>query len=130
MWYVRSAICAGIGTCVLILSYFGIPWFYGRWSRLRLCIRAVRQKTLVLTFDDGPGSRLTPVVLDILSDYDVKATFFLLGKNIVGRESIVKRIYDEGHEICSHGYDHINHWKALTGRTRLRISISSAAWKA
>jgi peptidoglycan/xylan/chitin deacetylase (PgdA/CDA1 family) len=71
----------------------------------------------VLTFDDGPGSRLTPAVLDILSDYDAKATFFLLGGNIVGRESIVKRIYDEGHEICSHGYDHINHWKALPGRT-------------
>lgn len=113
----RFAIFVGISVSVLILSYFGIPWFYGRWLRLWLCIRAVRQKTLVLTFDDGPGSRLTPAVLDILSDYDAKATFFLLGRNIVGRESIVKRIYDEGHEICSHGYDHINHWKALPGRT-------------
>jgi peptidoglycan/xylan/chitin deacetylase (PgdA/CDA1 family) len=71
---------------------------------------AIKSKTLVLTFDDGPGNRLTPVILNILSKYHVKATFFLLGRNIVGRENLVKRIAAEGHEICSHGYDHINYW--------------------
>jgi len=67
-------------------------------------------KTLVLTFDDGPGSRLTPTILKILAEHNVKATFFLLGRNISGREAIVRRIAAEGHEICSHGYDHLNYW--------------------
>ncbi|MHC4157758.1 MAG: polysaccharide deacetylase family protein [Planctomycetota bacterium] len=72
--------------------------------------KAVKSKTLVLTFDDGPSSQLTPAILKILADYDVKATFFLLGRNIIGREEIVRQIAMEEHDICSHGYDHINYW--------------------
>jgi peptidoglycan/xylan/chitin deacetylase (PgdA/CDA1 family) len=72
--------------------------------------KAIKSKTLVLTFDDGPGDRLTPVILGILSKYNVKATFFLLGRNIIGRENLVKQIAAEGHDIYSHGYDHINYW--------------------
>lgn len=64
-----------------------------------------------MTFDDGPGNRLTPAILDILAEYNVKATFFVLGRNIIGRESIIQQIEAGGHEICSHGYDHINYWK-------------------
>jgi len=106
----------GLGVCVLGFLYLGLPWMYGRWLRISLNNKAVKNKTLVLTFDDGPGSRLTPAILDILSAHNVKATFFLLGRNIAGRESIVKRIQKEGHEICSHGYEHINYWKVLPTR--------------
>ena len=63
-----------------------------------------------MTFDDGPGSRLTPDILKMLADHNVKATFFLLGRNISGREKIIRQIATEGHQICSHGYDHINYW--------------------
>jgi len=117
MWYGRLAIYAGVGACVLGFLYLGIPWIYGRLLRILLGNRAIKSKTLVLTFDDGPGNRLTPAILDILSSHNVKATFFLLGRNIAGRESIVKRIRQEGHEICSHGYDHINYWKVLPTRS-------------
>lgn len=106
----------GLGGCGLGFLYLGLPWMYGRWLRVSLNNKAVRSKTLVLTFDDGPGSRLTPAILDILSAHNVKATFFLLGRNIAGRESIVKRIQEEGHEICCHGYDHINYWKVFPCR--------------
>ena len=64
-----------------------------------------------MTFDDGPGTRLTTDILEILREHGVKATFFLLGRNIEGREQIVRQIAEQGHEICSHGYDHIHHWK-------------------
>lgn len=73
--------------------------------------KAIESKALVLTFDDGPGTKLTPVILRILDEYNVKATFFLLGRNIVGREGIVRQIAEKGHEICSHGYGHLHHWK-------------------
>lgn len=73
--------------------------------------KAVKSNALVLTLDDGPGDRLTPAILGILNEYNAKATFFLLGRNIAGREAIVRQIAAAGHEICSHGYDHLNCWK-------------------
>lgn len=62
-------------------------------------------KKVYLTFDDGP-SRLTDDVLDILDKYNVKATFFVLGSNVDARPELVKRAYDSGHFIASHGYGH------------------------
>lgn len=91
--------------------YVGIPFIYGRYSQLLLGRKAAKVRTLVLTFDDGPGSRLTPAILKLLAEYNAKATFFLLGRNIAGREHIVRQIAAQGHEICSHGYDHLHHWK-------------------
>lgn len=62
-------------------------------------------KKIYLTFDDGP-SRLTDDVLDILDKYNVKATFFVLGSNVDANPNLVKRAYDSGHFIASHGYTH------------------------
>lgn len=70
-----------------------------------------KAKAFALTFDDGPGTRLTMDILKILRQHGLKATFFLLGRNIKGREQIVRQIAEEGHDICSHGYRHIHHWK-------------------
>jgi peptidoglycan/xylan/chitin deacetylase (PgdA/CDA1 family) len=91
--------------------YLGVPFIYGRYSRGLLGQKAASVNALALTFDDGPGNRLTPDILKVLSEYDVKATFFLLGRNIAGREQIVRQIASQGHEICSHGYDHLHQWK-------------------
>lgn len=100
---------------------------YGRWLRVLLGAKAARAKALVLTFDDGPGSRLTPKILDILKAYNAKATFFVLGRNIEGRERLLKRIKEEGHQICSHGYEHINYWKVLPDRA---LSDIKRGWQA
>jgi len=104
-----------------------VPWIYGRYSRVLLKRKAIKSNALVLTLDDGPGDRLTPAILDILERYNAKATFFLLGRNIVGRESIVKQIEERGHEICSHGYDHLNYWKVSPFRA---ISDIKRGWQA
>lgn len=64
------------------------------------------KKVIYLTFDDGP-SVLTNRVLDILIKNDVKATFFLIGNQIKDEETVVKRIYNEGHSIGLHTYTHI-----------------------
>ena len=89
----------------------GVPWISGQLSRKTLERKAKEQKALVLTFDDGPGNSLTPVILNILAESKAKATFFLLGRNIVGREAIVRQIAEQGHDVCSHGYDHLHAWK-------------------
>ncbi len=64
------------------------------------------EKQIFLTFDDGP-SNITPKILDILKENDVKATFFVLGSNVDLKPEIVKRAYDEGHFIANHGYSHV-----------------------
>lgn len=69
------------------------------------------KKELFLTFDDGPTPRLTEWVLDILSSFDAKATFFCLGKNVEQFSEIYQRIIKEGHGVGNHTYDHPNGWK-------------------
>ena len=63
-------------------------------------------KIAYLTFDDGPSSAVTPLILDVLKDENVKATFFVLGTNVNNNPEILKRIYNEGHYIANHGYSH------------------------
>ncbi len=70
-----------------------------------------RQKPKVaITFDDGPDASCTPVLLDGLKERGVKATFFVIGKNIEkdGNRDIIKRMYQEGHQIGNHTYSHVN----------------------
>lgn len=66
------------------------------------------EKIAYLTFDDGPTTIATPTVLDILKEENVKASFFVIGKNVDKNPQIVKRAYEEGHYIANHGYDHNN----------------------
>lgn len=63
------------------------------------------RKVAYLTFDDGP-SPVTPQVLDTLKRFKVKATFFIVGRNVPGHEAILKRIVSEGHAIGGHTYSH------------------------
>ena len=65
-------------------------------------------KLVALTFDDGPSSKYTPQLLDGLKDRGVPVTFFILGKNAVNNRSIVRRAYEEGHEIACHTWNHLN----------------------
>jgi peptidoglycan/xylan/chitin deacetylase (PgdA/CDA1 family) len=62
-------------------------------------------KTLALTFDDGPSSQ-TAKVLDILKQYGIKATFFLVGSRIGDHPDIMQRFHDEGHVIANHSKSH------------------------
>ena len=64
------------------------------------------EKTVYLTFDDGPSDNITPVILDILKQYNIKATFFVLGRQAVRHPDIIKRQYNEGHTIENHTYSH------------------------
>lgn len=65
-----------------------------------------RTKKIALTFDDVPDPRFTPAVLDILSKYHVRATFFVVGNRAEKHPGLVSRINREGHAIGNHSYDH------------------------
>jgi peptidoglycan/xylan/chitin deacetylase (PgdA/CDA1 family) len=71
-------------------------------------INLENRKVLYLTFDDGP-SIITNELLDTLKACNSKATFFVVGKEIINRESTLKRIHNEGHSIGLHTYSHNFH---------------------
>lgn len=66
------------------------------------------EKKVALTFDDGPHSKQTNDILNILKEHNVSATFFLLGNNIQGKNDIIQRIVNEGHVLGNHTWNHPN----------------------
>jgi len=68
-------------------------------------------KRVAITFDDGPDEYFTPQVLDILKEYNVKATFFIVGSVASKNPDVLKRIDEEGHVVASHGWSHSNFTK-------------------
>lgn len=64
------------------------------------------QKVVALTFDDGPHPVYTPRLLDILGEYNVKATFFMIGRNMEAHPDIVRDVVRRGHAIGNHTYTH------------------------
>ena len=65
-----------------------------------------KRKSVALTFDDGPHPERTPRILDILREKNVKATFFVIGKNAEKYPDLLRRIDEEGHHIANHSYSH------------------------
>lgn len=64
-------------------------------------------KRVFLTFDDGPSKAVTPFILDLLKQENIKATFFVLGDRVIANPELVKRAYEEGHFIANHGKTHV-----------------------
>ena len=83
-----------------------------------------QRKQIVLSFDDGPDDRYTPQILDILKVKNVKATFFVIGINAENNIDVLKRIYDDGHEIGSHTFFHPNIADVSKERTDLELNTT------
>jgi peptidoglycan-N-acetylglucosamine deacetylase len=64
------------------------------------------EKLIALTFDDGPSQKRTLPLLALLKKYNTKANFFMLGKKIESYPDIAMQVYEEGHLIGNHSYDH------------------------
>ena len=64
-------------------------------------------RSVYLTFDDGPIPEATPYILDVLAQYGVKATFFMVGDNVRKYPDIYQRVVSEGHRIGNHTHNHI-----------------------
>lgn len=73
------------------------------------------EKTIYLTFDDGPIPELTDWVLDQLKQFNVKATFFCVGANILKNPSVFQRIKHEGHGVANHTMTHTKGFKNTVG---------------
>ena len=68
------------------------------------------EKAISFTFDDGPITKLTPALLDLLNEYNVKATFFCIGDRIAQNPAIAQRADSEGHLIGNHSWSHSSYF--------------------
>lgn len=73
-----------------------------------------KEKSIYLTFDDGPNAEVTPWVLETLTNYNALATFFCIGKNIKEEPKLFDEIIRSGHSIGNHTYSHLKGWKTKT----------------
>ena len=72
------------------------------------------EKQVFLTFDDGPIPEVTPWVLDLLDKYNIKATFFCVGDNVVKYPETYQEILKRGHLTGNHTFNHLQGWKTCT----------------
>ena len=86
-----------------------------------------RPKEIALTFDDGPDRTYTPQILDVLHRYGVPATFFCVGANIESEPDLVRREYDEGHEVGNHSFTHPDLGAVSLERAALEINLTQVA---
>ncbi|MDQ3392660.1 MAG: polysaccharide deacetylase family protein [Bacteroidota bacterium] len=86
---------------LLKLLYPGLIWEKSKGA----------EKSLYLTFDDGPIPGVTEFILDVLNDYNAKATFFCVGENMVKHPAILEKAIKAEHSIGNHTFHHLNGWK-------------------
>ena len=66
------------------------------------------QKKIWITFDDGPDEKVTPYLINVLAEFNIKATFFIIGNQAKKNPELVKLIINSGHKIGNHSFSHLN----------------------
>jgi peptidoglycan/xylan/chitin deacetylase (PgdA/CDA1 family) len=89
----------------LVLAY-GSAFIGSGFFMKSICKATTNEKIMALSFDDGPDPINTPLILDILKQHEIKASFFIIGKKISTNESLLLRIKNEGHLIGNHSFSH------------------------
>lgn len=97
-----TAICAALLMCAILIVFCCAPAI----GKSSVSFADADEKVIYLTFDDGPSDKVTPLILDVLKEENVKATFFVIGRNAERRKAILKREFDEGHTVAVHSYSH------------------------
>jgi len=101
----RSILKRTIPSPVRRLGWRGYYHLRNNWLRTIIGCRTTR-KIVALTFDDGPNPTYTPPVLEILAHHQVKATFFLLGRNVATHPGTARQIAQAGHAVGNHTFTH------------------------
>ena len=107
-WFVSGALVV----CALGVVNYLLPYLIKIISRDSLTRRVRSEDISCLTFDDGPDPESTPVILDLLKNAGIRATFFMIGSRIEQYPDLVRRVFREGHVIGEHSYSHYHAWKS------------------
>ncbi len=111
----------------LIFIYFSIIFYGAAFIQSGLFLNAIcsadrQDKKISITFDDGPDKEITPAVLAVLKEKNIKATFFIIGKNIEPNKELIKKMDDEGHLIGNHSFSH-HYWFDLFSSGKMTNEI-------
>src|SRR5688500_7241222 len=90
-------------------------------------VRRMPAKTVALTFEDGPDPVWTPLILDFLKSYGVKATFFVVGTRAIQHPELVRHIAQEGHELGLHSFNHEDFAGLPSWQRRAQLSLTRDA---
>ena len=93
------------------MHFFSVPSTIQRLIPSCTWRRAVSEKVIFLTFDDGPHPRITPWVLDLLRQFDARATFFCVGDNLEKFPEVARLTLEQGHTLANHTMHHVKGWK-------------------
>jgi peptidoglycan/xylan/chitin deacetylase (PgdA/CDA1 family) len=96
--------------CLFVLIYTVFSTILVRTFGVKIVKHIDNKDAIALTFDDGPNPIYTPILLDLLKKYHVRASFFVVGKKVEEHPKIIKRMNDEGHTIGIHNYTHVSNW--------------------
>lgn len=102
-----TALAGGAIAAHLLPSVLTVPALHRRFAPSLSGYSDVRH--VALTFDDGPNPDSTPAFLDELDRLDVRATFFLLGRETARHPGIARSIVERGHEVAVHAWTHVPH---------------------
>ena len=89
-----------------------VPNFIQRFFPNIIWKKTTDEKKIWLTFDDGPEEEVTEFILKTLKKLNIKASFFLIGKNIQAFPELTKEIIKEGHIVGNHSFSHLNGFKS------------------
>jgi len=122
-----AILVCGLLVASLPVVYLLVPMGVKVLMRRRFLEKARKSGSVCLTFDDGPDPQATPAVLALLSNYDVKATFFVVGEKIERHSDIVDAIIRAGHEVGGHGYSHAHPFSCGPIRSIAEVTRSDRA---
>jgi len=91
--------------------FIKMPWLFRKLYSRYVFQLPGEQREVYLSFDDGPHPQITAWVLDLLKEYDAKASFFCIGKNVEQYPETYARILAEGHSVGNHTHRHLRGWK-------------------
>ena len=118
----RQILAISLIGALSVLVFFNRYVYRGFGQQVGIIRRGTQEfKVVALTFDDGPDPLYTPGILDILAEYDVPATFFMVGSHAERYPDLVKRIFQEGHGVGNHTWSHRSLIPLSVDRTRSEI---------
>ena len=123
---IPAALIAGAGTAAAVGLAAGGFAYASLWPGSRIFGEALvaprRARELALTFDDGPNPACTPLLLDLLAEHGIPATFFVLGDRAQAQPQLLRRMVAEGHVIGNHSWSHPN--LALSSNAKIRTQLT------
>lgn len=115
-----------LGLIFLYVFYTLIPYLYSFFPGSKVFRKSEDPTKIAFTFDDGPDPKYTPMLLDLLKQYNIKATFFVVGSKAEKNPKLILRMHKEGHLIGLHNYVHTSNWMMFPWTVRHHLDNSAA----